>query len=209
MTYRIDHAVFAVRDLDAAAARWAASYGLETSPGGRHPRWGTANRIAPLGPDYLELISVVEPDVAAGSVLGRTLLDLTADGDRWFSICLADDDLEATAARLGLEVEAGSRTTPGGDEVRWRSAGIDAPQREPWLPFFIEWDVPPGRHPGRAPAEHRVDILGISSAEIAGDAGRMREWLGGQDVAIHVVSGAPGLRSVSLRLAGGGELVVE
>lgn len=209
MTYRIDHAVFAVRDLDTAAARWAASYGLETSPGGRHPRWGTANRIAPLGPDYLELISVVEPDVAAASVLGRTLRDLTADGDRWFSICLADDDLEATAARLGLEVEAGSRTTPDGDEVRWRSAGIDAPQREPWLPFFIEWDVPPGRHPGRTPAHHHDEILGISSAETGGDADRMRTWLGGQDVPIHVVDGAPGLRSVSLRLAAGGELVVE
>jgi len=209
MTYRIDHAVFAVRDLDAAAARWASSYGLESSPGGRHPRWGTANRIAPLGPDYLELISVVEPDVATGSVLGRTLLDLTADGDRWFSVCLADDELEATAARLGLEVEAGSRTTPDGDGVRWRGAGIDAPQREPWLPFFIEWDVPPERHPGRAPAHHRVDVLGISSAETGGDAGRMRAWLGGQHVPIHIVDGGPGLRSVSLRLADGGELVVE
>jgi catechol 2,3-dioxygenase-like lactoylglutathione lyase family enzyme len=208
MTYRIDHAVFAVRDLDAAAARWAATYGLETSPGGRHPRWGTANRIVPLGPDYLELISVVDPDVAAGSVLGRTLLDLTADGDRWFSLCLADDDLEGTAERLGLEVEPGSRMTPDGDELRWRGAGIDAPQREPWLPFFISWDVPAERHPGRVPAHHRVEVLGISSAEIAGDPDRMRAWLGGQDLPIRVVTGPPALRSVSLRLAGGGELAV-
>jgi hypothetical protein len=208
MTYRIDHAVFAVHDLDAAAARWAASYGLASSPGGRHPRWGTANRIVPLGPDYLELISVVEPDVAAGTVLGRTLLNLTAGGDRWFSLCLADDDLEGTAARLGLEVEPGSRTTPDGDEVRWRGAGIDAPQREPWLPFFIAWDVVPERHPGRAVVDHRVDVLGIASAEIAGDPEHMRAWLGGEDVPIRVVAGEPALRSVSLRLAAGGELVV-
>src|SRR3954468_17784397 len=112
MTYRIDHAVFAVRDLDDAAERWADRYGLASSPGGRHPGWGTANRIAPLGPDYLELLSVVEPEVAESTVLGRTLLELTVEGDRWFSLCLADDDLEAPAARLGLEVEAGSRTTP-------------------------------------------------------------------------------------------------
>ena len=208
MTYRIDHAVFAVRDLDVAGERWADEYGLATSPGGRHARWGTANRIAPLGPDYLELISVVEPDVAAGTVLGRTLLELTADGDRWFSLCLADDDLEGTATRLGLEVEAGSRTTPHGGEVRWRSAGIDAPGREAWLPFFIAWDVPPELHPGRAPARHREDIDGIASAEIAGDADRMRAWLGDRDVPIRVVPGSPGLRSVSLRLAGGGELVI-
>jgi len=209
MTYRFDHAVFAVRDLDAAAARWWEVHGLASSPGGRHPRWGTANRIVPLGPDYLELISVVEPGVAAGSVLGRRLLDLTADGDRWFSLCLGDDDLEGTAARLGLEVEPGSRTTPDGNEVRWRGAGIDAPQREPWLPFFISWDVPPERHPGRAPAHHRVEVLGISSAEISGDPDRMRVWLGGQDLPIRVVTGPPALRSVSLRLAGGGELAVE
>ena len=208
MTYRIDHAVFVVRDLDAAAARWSASYGLASSPGGRHPRWGTANRIVPLGPDYLELISVVEPGVAAGTVLGRTLLDLAAGGDRWFSLCLADDDLEGTAARLGLEVEPGSRTTPDGDEVRWRGAGIDAPQREPWLPFFIAWDVAPEHHPGRVAADHRVDVLGVSSAEVAGDPERMRAWLGGEDVPIRVVAGEPALRSVSLRLAGGGELIV-
>jgi hypothetical protein len=208
MTYRFDHAVFAVRDLDAAAARWWEAHGLASSPGGRHPRWGTANRIVPLGPDYLELISVVDPGVAAGSVLGRTLLDLTAGGDRWFSLCLADDDLEGTAARLGLEVEPGSRTTPDGDELRWRSAGIDAPQREPWLPFFISWDVPPERHPGRVPTHHRIEVLGISSAEIAGDPDRMRAWLGGQDLPIRVVTGPPALRSVSLRLSDGGELAV-
>lgn len=208
MAYRIDHAVFAVRDLDAAASRWHEALGLASSPGGRHPRWGTANRIVPLGPDYLELISVVEPAVAAETVLGRTLLALTAAGDGWFSLCLADDDVEATAARLGLDVEPGSRTTPDGSELRWRGAGIDAPQREPWLPFFISWDVPPERHPGRAPAEHRVDVRGIASAELSGDPERMREWLGGQDVAVRVVAGPPALRSVSVRLADGGELIV-
>jgi hypothetical protein len=208
MTYRIDHAVFAVRDLAAAAARWEEAYGLVSSPGGHHPRWGTANRIVPLGSDYLELISVVEPEVAAGSVLGRTLLDLTAEGDRWFSLCMADDDLEATAARLGLEVQPGSRTTPDGSEVRWRGAGIDAPERELWLPFFIAWDVPPELHPGRAVARHRVDVDGIASVEIAGDAGRMRAWIGGQDLPLRVVPGPPALRSVSVRLSAGGELVV-
>ena len=207
MGYRIDHAVYAVRDLDVAAARWRDAYGLASVPGGRHPRWGTANRIVPLGREYLELIAVVERSVASDTVIGRTLLDRTARGDGWFSLCLADDDLEATAARLGLEVEPGSRTTPEGRELRWRGVGIDAAERAPWLPFFIAWDVPDGEHPGRSGA-HPPALDGIATAEIAGDRGRLREWLGGAEVPIHVVDGPPGLRSVTLRRAAAGDLVV-
>jgi glyoxalase-like protein len=207
VSYRIDHAVYAVRDLAAAADRWREAYGLGSAPGGRHPRWGTTNRIVPLGREYLELIAVVDRAVAAGTVLGRTLLGLIDGGDGWFSLCLADDDLEGTAARLGLEVETGSRTTPEGLELRWRAAGIEAEQREPWLPFFIAWDVPAEQHPGRGGAEHPAGAEGIASAEIAGDASRLREWLGGAEAAIHVVDGPPGLRSVSLRRPGG-DLVV-
>ncbi len=210
MTYRFDHAVYAVRDLDAVAARWEERFGLLSVPGGRHPLWGTANRIVPLGGDYLELLAVVEPSVATGSVLGRALLDLTAQGDRWFSICLADDDIEATAARLHLTVEPGSRTTPEGIELRWRGAGIDAEDREPWLPFFIVWDVPPELHPGRTPVEHHVEVEGIVEAEVSGDAARLREWLGGAEVPVRVIGGstAPGVRSVSLRRSEGPPLAV-
>jgi hypothetical protein len=162
----------------------------------------------PLGREYLELISVVDREVAAGTVLGRTLLDLTERGDGWCSLCLADDDLEATAGRLGLDVESGLRTTPDGRELRWRSAGIDAEGREAWLPFFIAWDVPADLHPGRGGADGRHDVEGISSAIVGGDVARLRRWLAGAEVPIGVVDGPPGVRSVSLRLTGGGELLV-
>ena len=208
MGYRIDHAVYAVGDLATAAERWRDRYGLASLPGGRHPRWGTGNRIVPLGRDYLELIAVVEPSVAARTVLGRTLLRLTRDGDRWFSLCLADDDLEATAARLGLEVEPGSRTTPEGVELRWRGAGIDAAEREPWLPFFITWDVSEEQHPGRVGAADTGGAGGIAAVEIAGDPERLADWLGGAEVPIHVVDGPPGVRSVTLDRPGAGPLVV-
>jgi hypothetical protein len=208
MTYRIDHVVYAVRDLDVAAARWEGIYGLSSVPGGHHQRWGTANRIVPLGEDYLELIAVVAPSTARGSVLGRTLMDLTAEGDRWFSICLADDDIEGTAARLRLSVDPGSRTTPEGVELRWSGAGIDAEDREPWLPFFIAWDLPPELHPGRTPVGHRVGVEGIAEVEVAGDAQRLRDWLGGAEVPLRVAGGPPGVRSVSLRRTGGATLTV-
>lgn len=140
---RLDHAVLAVRDLQASAARLWVEHGLRFVPGGRHPGWGTANMIAPLGGSYVELLSVVDREVGPTTVLGRTLLDLSVDGDRWFSVFVADDDIDATAARLGLAVEPGSRTRPDGIEVRWRGAGIEDRGDELWLPFFITWDVPP------------------------------------------------------------------
>jgi hypothetical protein len=205
---RIDHVVLAVRDLEASAGRLWEEHGLRFAPGGRHPRWGTANMIAPIGHDYLELLAVVDPEVGGESILGRTLLDLSAGGDRWFSICLADDDVEATAARLGLAVEEGSRTRPDGTEVRWRSAGIEQRGDELWLPFFIRWDVPPEHHPGAAPARHATDVTGIAWTEVGGDRDRLASWLDGADVPIHVVEGERGVRAVALGARDGGELVV-
>jgi hypothetical protein len=59
---QIDHVVYAVRDLDAAAERFRRAYGLGSVAGGRHAGWGTGNRIVPLGDQYVELISVVDPE---------------------------------------------------------------------------------------------------------------------------------------------------
>ena len=132
--------VYAVRDLDRASVHLEREHGLTTIPGGRHPGWGTANRIAPLGHDYVELLAVSDPGTAEPSMLGRRLLELTAEGDRWFSVCLADERIDETAVRLGLQVQRGSRARPDGTVVGWRHAGIDDPKRTLDLPFFIAWD---------------------------------------------------------------------
>lgn len=205
---RIDHVVLAVRDLDASAERLWGEHGLRFAPGGRHRRWGTANMIAPLGDDYVELLGVVDEGVGSESVLGRTLLELSADGDRWFSVCLADDEIDATAARLGLVVQPGARTRPDGTEVRWRGAGIEERGEELWLPFFIAWDVRPEFHPGAAPAVHRVPAAGIAWVEVGGDEARLRDWLGDGEVPLRVVSPEPSVRAVGIRLGDGGEIVL-
>jgi glyoxalase-like protein len=205
---RIDHVVLAVRDLHASAGRMWDEHGLRFAPGGRHPRWGTANMIAPLGDDYVELLGVVDDEVGSESVLGRTLLELSADGDRWFSVCLADDGIDATAARLGLAVQPGARTRPDGTEVRWRGAGIEERGEELWLPFFIIWDVPPELHPGAAPAAHRVPAVGIAWVEVGGDEPRLRDWLGGAAMPIRVVDTDPRVHAVGISLREGGEIVL-
>lgn len=205
---RVDHVVFAVHDLDAAGERFSTEFGLASEPGGVHPRWGTGNRVIPFGTDYLELISVVDPPAAAGTALGRTLMGLTAAGDRWFALCLADDDIDATGARLGLRVDAGSRVRPDGRTVAWRGAGIEDPRRTPDLPFFIDWDVPADLHPGAGGLAHPSRAIGIAWVEIAGDQAAFERWTGGADLPILFVPDEPvGIRAVGLATPSG-ELVL-
>ena len=204
--YSIDHVVLAVSDLDEAGGRLLRDHGLASLLGGVHPRWGTGNRIVPLGTDYVELIAVVDDDVGRSTALGRTLLSLTADGrDRWFAVCVADTELEATATRLGLKVEPGARTRPDGAELRWRGAGIDDAARDAGLPFFITWDVPPELHPGRSPIQHDVGVTGIASVEIGGQRSRLRAWLGteGDTLPLTVVGGESVVRAVELSTSDG------
>jgi hypothetical protein len=204
---RIDHVVLAVRDLDASAERLWRDHGLASLPGGRHPAWGTANRIVPLGPDYVELLAVVDESTALGSRLGRTIRELSAGGDRWFSVCLADDEIDDTARRLGIAVAPGSRSLPDGAVIRWRGAGIDE-DRELSMPFFIAWDGPQERHPGRMRVEHRLPVTGIAWVEVAGDAERLDAWIGGDDLPFRVADGDPGVRAVAIGRAGGDPLVL-
>jgi hypothetical protein len=205
VTFAIDHVVLAVADLEQAGERLRLEHGLTSVPGGEHPRWGTANRIVPLGAAYLELIAVVDRGAGRSTSLGRSLSSLTADGgDRWFAVCLADTELDATAERLGLTVEPGARRRPDGAEITWRSAGLVDGRREPWLPFFIAWDVPE-LHPGRAEVRHAAAVTGAMTVELGGDAARLRAWLGsrGDALSLEVVGPEPGVRAVELSMAEG------
>jgi hypothetical protein len=202
----IDHVVLGVRDLDVAGERLFEAHGLASVPGGRHAHWGTANRIVPLGDDYLELIAVVDADQAATTAFGRAMTELTADGDRWFSICLASDDVDPIAARLELPVSQGARTRPDGVEVRWRGAGVEAPTRPLWLPFFITWETAAELHPARTPIEHPSGANGIDWVEVGGDRERLATWLGGADLPIRVVDAEPEVRRVALTTVGGASL---
>src|SRR5207302_6576160 len=108
MALHIDHVVWGVDNLDRAAGEVQQRYGLVSVPGGRHPGWGTANRIIPLGQDYLELMALVDPEEAALDAVGRGLSRLLAggDGEGLLMWCLATDDLDSTASRLGLAIQS-------------------------------------------------------------------------------------------------------
>jgi hypothetical protein len=197
VSLRIDHLLYAVSDLDAGATRFEEDLGLESVAGGRHPEWGTANRIVALGPDYVELIGVVDQATAASSVFGRLVRDA---GDRLVGWAVATDDLDRVAARLGLEIERGSRRRPDGVRLAWRLGGVEqALASAGALPFFIQWEGPGELHPG---GDHSAPP-GIRWVEVAADEAQLDAWLGGARLPVRFAAQGRGITA-----AGIGEVVL-
>lgn len=190
---RLDHLILACADVDATATRLLADHGLGSVVGGEHPAWGTRNRLVPAGPAYVELMGVGDRTVAETTPLGRRVLETTADGDAWLGFAVEPDDLDATAARLGLAVTAGSRTRPDGSTISWRSAGMEEMVARD-VPFFLAWDGVRGAdvHPDEGgPAE-------VVKVEVGGDVEALRTWLGDDVPGLRLVGGEPGVRRVEL-----------
>lgn len=174
---RVDHVVYGMHDLDG-------DFILPSEPGGSHPGLGTSNRIVGLGDAYIELL--------AGPVVDALL----GDGpDRWLGWMVRTDDVEAEAARLGLEVVAMSRTRPDGVELRWRLAGwgLGGP-----LPVFIQWDTP--WEPGGEARLAWIEV-GVSPSALS-------EWVEGADLPVRYAEGDAGVHAVAIRHPDGRPVVL-
>jgi hypothetical protein len=204
-----DHVILAVEDLDTAARALAEREGLASVAGGRHPGWGTANRIVPLGETYLELVTVVDAEEAKASGFGRAVLRAVDDERPLVGWVVATDDIEGVARRLDLEVERKSRSTPDGSALSWRLAGLEVAMETGVLPFFVEWEGEADHHPGAAEVQHDADPEGIAWIEVrTDDEERLREWLGEDaDLPVKVTEGDPAVASVAIA-TGGGEVVL-
>jgi Glyoxalase-like domain len=197
--------VIAVSDLEAAAHELEGRYGLASVEGGRHPGWGTANRIVPLGDAYLELVSVVDEREAALSAFGRWV-EGASKRVRPLGWAVRTQELDDVARRLGLTIGAGSRMDRAGRPLRWRHAGVDRAVTEPSLPFFIQWgDGTP--FPGHAPTNHRIGAVRIDELRLAGDADRLAGWLGSHHLPIVLHEGAPAVTGVVLTGSAGAILL--
>jgi hypothetical protein len=183
---RIDHVLFAVDDLDIAHREVERRFGLRSIEGGRHPAWGTANRIVPLGDTYIELVAVADPDIAATTVFGRWVA--AGHPGRPLGWAVRTDELDAVVERLGMPIAAGSRQTPAGDVLRWRSAGVPEAAAEPALPFFIEWAAG-SAFPGAAAVDHPGGGATLKRLSFTGDADRITAWLGDDDLPIDIEPG--------------------
>jgi hypothetical protein len=202
----LDHVLIVVKDLAAAGREIEARHGLASIEGGSHPAWGTANRIVPLGDSYLELVAVVDAAKAAENAFGRWVTSGVSSATRPLGWAVRTSQLDELARRLDLPIHAGARTTPGGDQLRWRSAGIDQAAAEPSLPFFIEW-APQTRLPGKTAMRHRAGTVKISRLVLNADPGRLAEWLGEHELPIVVRAGKPAVTTIYVA-SDAGEIVL-
>jgi len=184
----IDHAILATADLEAAARRLSDEHGLEVTSGGRHLGIGTENRIVPLGPGYLELIAVVDPDEAARAPLGRALAErIRATGEGLMGWVVAVEDANAEAVRTGADLSVIERSG-----LRATLAGVATAMAEPTLPFFIQ------RDPGIDDPGAGASAGGLQWVEVAGDERRLAAWLGHAELPVRVVPGSPAVRAVGI-----------
>ena len=184
-------------DLDDAVGRWR-DVGLEVVEGGVHERFGTRNRIVPLGSSYLELLAVEDTARAEQTDFGRSLLARTAGGDRLLRWSIRTDRIDEVAVDLGLEVDDRSRRHPDGRTLRWRSAGMAPSLRDPSRPFFVQW--PDCDWPGHEPVGHRASLVGLEVT--VPDRSALRRWTLDLDLPLTIADGTPDLVAVTIVLDG-------
>jgi catechol 2,3-dioxygenase-like lactoylglutathione lyase family enzyme len=166
-TFRLDHVVIRVRDLEQACADYR-ELGFTVTPGGEHPTLGSRNALIPFQDDtYLELIAF-KPRSATENVPESAV---TRRWRRWeecdeglvdFALVPSSAEEAIREAReRGLAIDGpfpGSRRRPDGQEVAWQ-LGIPEAFEAP----FLCADVTPRelRVPGGEARRHANGVIGI------------------------------------------------
>jgi hypothetical protein len=174
---RLDHLSYAAGPdgLAGTAGRIGALLGEGFRDGGIHPRFGTRNMVLPLtAGTYLEVVSVLDHPASDKAPFGQAVRARSLLGGGWLGWVVAVDDITKVEERLGRESVQGNRHRPDGVELRWRQIGVKGLQSDPQLPFFVQWQVPEEQHPSAGGSGN----IRLETLEIAGDPGRVSDWLG-------------------------------
>lgn len=208
----LDHLVYVVPDLDASVAEIERTYGMTSLPGGIHPE-GTSNRLIPLrDSQYLEFITVHDPDACQEDDVGRAVLALMASGGglAWWG--LRTDRIEDLAARLGLSAVPGSIQDPTGETIAsWR---VISPLDDlnGALPFFVQYDqsladravIWDARY---EEASHESGVTSFAWVEVSVGEPELRNWIDEPSLPVRISSGPAGLRGVGLN-SPAGEIII-
>ena len=179
----IDHVLIAVRDLDAAKDTFE-RLGFKVTPEGRHPGRGTSNRLVVFGGEYLELISVHDPE---GDLFRPNLPSFLDEREGLFIFSMGTPDVYGRARSvreagvLITDPVKGSRQAADGTTAySWTQAEIDPEAMPGSQTFFIQHDhtieerysEPPD------PTNHPNGVIGIASLSLAvrGTAAAAQRW---------------------------------
>lgn len=170
----LDHVIFGVRDLDAAADTYARLLGRAPSWRGDHPGRGTTNALFRLDRVYLELVAP-EGEAAPGAAL-RARLEATGEGP--IGLAFRTDDVDALAVVLrarGLRapepVDGEGRDRSTGAVRRWRSLMVPAQAARGVLVIGIEHRSPPEVLPEAQPlADPAAAVDGVDHVVVRSDA---------------------------------------
>jgi hypothetical protein len=186
---RIDHLVYATPDLEATVDQLGLKLGVQPTPGGQHPDWGTRNALISLGREtYLEVIGpdpgqpppqrarpfgiddLHEPRLATWAVKGTDLERVVIEAKHH-------------GVNLG-NVLSGSRTRPDGMLLSWKLTDFYQPQANGVIPFFIDWGKT--SHPAWT-LPQSCSLLELQAEHP--DAERVQKMLDGLGVILQVVEG--------------------
>ena len=206
MLLGLDHAIIAVRDLSAATQQLEHALGVTVTPGGEHLEDGTYNAIVRFGVEYLELISVRDPERAAANERGQTVLQFLARGEGLLGFALGTDDLDGTMvdiASRNLRLVGqmhGARRRPNGTLMTWRRAAVANDLWGHTFPFLIQHDTTPQERKQWAPAEGHpllvtgIPLLSVAVAELDPNIEVYRHLLGDPPEVVEEVPALPARR---------------
>ena len=153
MLERVDHLVYAARDLDLAIDDLERRLGVRAVMGGSHPGRGTRNALLALGPaSYLEILAPDSSQPSPSSPRWLGVDDVTeARLTTWAAKATDLENAIERAAKLGVQlgsVREGARTRVDGVHLKWRLTDSSQLLAGGLVPFLIDWGDSP--HPAAA-----------------------------------------------------------
>ena len=175
----LDHVTQFVNDRDETADRYRA-LGFNATPGGLHPKVGSANHLCYFDLFYIEMLSIHDMDEAMNgpSAVCRNAAKFIAAGEGLGGVALETENMDAAMERLR---EAGAEPGPVVDMQRVQKDGFVSVSRILYpvhasgvtpLPTVIERNLGPAeRQPMLAErkviAPHAIGEVGIDSVALA------------------------------------------
>ena len=186
---RVDHLVYATRDLNVGIEKLDTLLGVRATPGGQHPGRGTRNALISLGSSsYIEIIGP-DPEQPKPD-LPRTFGIDTLSQPRlvaWAANATDLTRLASTTRAEGIalgEVTAGSRRRPDGVLLTWQYTNPLVVVADGIVPFFIDWGTSP--HPAQS-AARGASLVGLRAEHP--DPDRVQKALRQLGLELHVTKG--------------------